>query len=294
MRFFSLTSLIFIALSAYGQPAIKTPETLPDSFFSAISGPAGARDWGKIQAMFLPEARLDAVRYKEGNAMVRQGTFADYKANTDAFFKKRAFVQKGMEKKVFLYDQMAQVICKYETTIRYSVEKKTVSHGIACFQMLKNNGQWQIAAITWNDWNEALGELPVLHQTDAADSTTAPVVIPEQMKYEIGVEGPIYMENEVDSMAQFKGGNPAIFEFLGRYMETPADPVEAALSATFKLEFVVDHNGYISNVKSPDAPGPGWHLSAAQALMSMPRWIPAKKNGQAVNCRATLVLRVNN
>ena len=307
MKRFSLLILpLFLCLTVVAQRAphsnygltpaeTASPEAAIQAFYATLSGEPGSRNWKKLKALCLPDAPFNAVRYKNGKRVVKTGTVSDYIVNTDGFFKKNGFFQQDRANVSFRYDRVAQLFSHYTAVFEYPATQKRVEEdGMACFQLILKEDRWWISSITWNAGN---GIDPVrlpdgqaaTPGATATPSTPAPQIIEAPIiRYEAGVEGMIYDEKEVDKAPVFPQGDAAIFQHLAENMAVPANPAEAAMSGTFTVEFVVDNRGFVTNVKSADAPGPGWYEETVQALVSMPEWTPGQKGGQAVNTRIRL------
>lgn len=289
MKYLFLLTISLSTLISSAQTA-STPQEISREFWKALSGPAGPRDWKKVQSYCLPTVQINAVRYKNGSLITKTGDLNSYRANTDGFFKSNAFYQDVTEEQVSSYDQIAQVIQRYTTTVEFSNGSVSIVDGIATIQLVKKKDDWKISSISWNDQTPGTESVPHISATTYAGNDR-PEAGGAPDRYEMGVEGYIYTDSEVDSLANFPGGDAAIVAWLGQNLMVPEDSVEAAMSGAFEVSFVVDKNGFVSNVSSVDCPGPGWHYSASYALTSMPKWNAALYGGNAVNSRIRLKIR---
>ncbi len=87
-----------------------------------------------------------------------------------------------------------------------------------------------------------------------------------------------------EGMPSFKGGATAWRKFLERNLDaqTPAKNNAPAGSYTVIMQFVVDENGYVSNIKSLTNHGYGLEEEATRIIRLSPRWEPAVQNGKKV------------
>jgi protein TonB len=97
---------------------------------------------------------------------------------------------------------------------------------------------------------------------------------------------------EVDTPAQFPGGESAMFQFLSKQLVYPVRAKEEEISGKCFVQFVVTKEGLIVNVKvMRGVPGcPECDQECIRVIKSMPNWIPAQKDGKPVN--STFILPV--
>ena len=103
------------------------------------------------------------------------------------------------------------------------------------------------------------------------------------------VQEPVIL-NVVDEPAEFPGGMAALKKYLADNMVYPQVAKDAGLSGKVYLKFVVSDQGTISNVKVvrgvPDCRE--CDQEAVRVVKNMPKWIPGKNSGKAVNTFYTL------
>src|SRR5438876_4803218 len=56
------------AIPAANPKDVDTIDAIMAALYNVISGPAGERDWNRFRSLFLPEARMGAVRKKPDGA----------------------------------------------------------------------------------------------------------------------------------------------------------------------------------------------------------------------------------
>lgn len=110
--------------------------------------------------------------------------------------------------------------------------------------------------------------------------------LPEKSK-----EERIYSEEEVDIKPQYKDGENAMRRFIGKNMAYPAAAMKAGVSGKVRLKLIIEKDGSVKTDKVLETPGFGCELEAQNVVKLMPKWIPAKKDGEVV--RAYKEISVN-
>lgn len=89
----------------------------------------------------------------------------------------------------------------------------------------------------------------------------------------------------VDELASFPSGNKALLAFLKDNIEIPDIARELGLRGKSVLQFTVLKDGSISQIKVIRGVRDCRECDheAIRVIRKMPKWIPAKKNGQIVN-----------
>lgn len=102
------------------------------------------------------------------------------------------------------------------------------------------------------------------------------------------VTAPVAPEKEtpltfVEIMPEFPGGEEALLKYLGRNIHYPVMAQESNVEGTISIQFVVNKDGTISDVKTQGAhKGAGLEEEAMRVVRSMPKWRPGKQNGKNV------------
>jgi len=94
----------------------------------------------------------------------------------------------------------------------------------------------------------------------------------------------------VELMPQYPGGKDAMNEFLKENLVYPTEAKEKNISGKVIVQFVVENNGKITNVKVLHGIGGGCDEEAIRVVSSMPNWKPGKQNGKSVPVFYTLPL----
>jgi protein TonB len=79
--------------------------------------------------------------------------------------------------------------------------------------------------------------------------------------------------------AQFPGGDEALLKFIHENIKYPREAIKNKISGTVYVQFVVEKDGSISDVKVVRGIGGGCDEEAVRVITKMPNWIPAKQKG---------------
>ncbi|RYY98419.1 MAG: TonB family protein [Chitinophagaceae bacterium] len=94
---------------------------------------------------------------------------------------------------------------------------------------------------------------------------------------------------KVEIEAEFPGGQGAWANYLRRNLnaDVPGQNGAPAGTYTIRVQFIVDKEGNISDVKSLNDPGYGMGDEAVRAIKRGPKWTPAQQNGRQVKAYRT-------
>lgn len=95
----------------------------------------------------------------------------------------------------------------------------------------------------------------------------------------------------VEDMPEFPGGEKALFAYLVSKARFTQWAIETGVDGTVYVEFVVEKDGSVSNVRSLRLLGAGLDEVAVEAVKGMPRWTPGKQ--RKVPVRVTMVVPFN-
>lgn len=113
-------------------------------------------------------------------------------------------------------------------------------------------------------------------------------VPPEEEEEDIG-EAEIF--TVVESMPEFPGGMGELMKYLGTSIKYPPLAKESGIQGRVFINFVVEPNGEISNVKILRGIGGGCDEEAVRVVENMPRWKPGKQRGKAVRVSYNLPVK---
>ena len=98
-------------------------------------------------------------------------------------------------------------------------------------------------------------------------------------------------KEDVIVMAQFKGGQEALVDYLLQNTRYPAEAMRDEITGEVIVEFVVERNGMITNAKIVKSVAPSLDQEALRVVTNMPNWEPGTKNG--LRMRSQLTIPIN-
>lgn len=91
-------------------------------------------------------------------------------------------------------------------------------------------------------------------------------------------DGSVKYEN-TETLAQFQGGNKALMKFINENLRYPVNAAEKGIEGRVTVSFIVNSNGDIVNPQVSKGVDPALDQEAIRIMKSMPKWVPANKNG---------------
>jgi len=92
----------------------------------------------------------------------------------------------------------------------------------------------------------------------------------------------------VEKMPEFPGGMEKMMQFITNKIRYPQEAKEANVEGKVYVQFVVNKNGSITDVKVIRGIGSGCDEEAMRVVQSMPKWNPGTQRGKPVNVRMLL------
>lgn len=92
----------------------------------------------------------------------------------------------------------------------------------------------------------------------------------------------------VEEMPAFPGGSDQMYAFLQKNKKYPQKGPDADKEGKVFVGFIVKSDGSIENIEIKRSLSPSHDAEAIRVINMMPKWVPAKQNGKAVNCWYTL------
>lgn len=120
------------------------------------------------------------------------------------------------------------------------------------------------------------------------EQVTQPEMIPDhQTPIKTGEdEEPIF--EIVEQMPEFPGGNKALMEYLSTHVQYPQEAKDKDIQGRVIVQYIVDKEGNIKDPIIKRSASPELDEEALRVVSGMPKWIPGKQRGQAVNVRYTM------
>ena len=92
----------------------------------------------------------------------------------------------------------------------------------------------------------------------------------------------------VEKMPEFPGGEAKMYEFIGKNMKYPNKAKEANVHGKVYVQFVVEEDGKLSNIKVIRGIGSGCDEEAMRVVKMMPKWIPGEQRGKKIKVKFNL------
>jgi TonB family protein len=97
----------------------------------------------------------------------------------------------------------------------------------------------------------------------------------------------------VEVSPEFPGGMSKFYSYLQKNYRYPAMAREQGVSGKVIMQFVVERDGSLTDIKVLRDLGLGTGEEAVRLLKSMPKWKPGVQNGRAVRVAYTLPIALN-
>lgn len=88
-----------------------------------------------------------------------------------------------------------------------------------------------------------------------------------------------------ETQPSFPGGIDAFYRYLGETVAYPKQAIRRGVSGKVFVEFVVDKDGSLSQLRVAKGIGAGCDEEALRVIKNSPRWNPGKQRGRAVRVR---------
>lgn len=132
----------------------------------------------------------------------------------------------------------------------------------------------------------AIGAFDVKGNDDAGGTVLKAVeeiAAPEPPKHE---EEQNKIFEVVEQQPQFPGGS--VNGWLADHIKYPVVAAENGISGRVVVQFVVERDGSVSQVRVVRGVDPSLDKEATRVVSAMPKWIPGKQNGSAVRVKYTV------
>ncbi|MFH6984530.1 energy transducer TonB [Marinoscillum sp. 108] len=92
----------------------------------------------------------------------------------------------------------------------------------------------------------------------------------------------------VENQPEFPGGMAAFYKYVGDNMDYPSQARRMGIEGRVYVQFVVDKDGTVTEVKAVKGIGAGCDEEAERVLRQAPKFKPGKQRGRAVKVRMVL------
>jgi protein TonB len=143
------------------------------------------------------------------------------------------------------------------------------------------------------DEEEIEEEIEVELDVEVTEETVVEEIVFEEAPEEEEIEEVFTI---VEDQPEFPGGMPAFYKFVGDNMKYPAQARRMGIEGRVFVQFVVDKDGSVTEVKAVKGIGAGCDEEAERVLRMSPKFKPGKQRGRSVKVRMVLpiIFRLNN
>ena len=120
-----------------------------------------------------------------------------------------------------------------------------------------------------------------VEQTEVIEEYIAPEIEEEEV-----VEQEIFQI--VEEMPEYPGGEKKLLEYVAKSVKYPQIARESGIQGRVFVNFVIEPDGSVSNVKVLRGIGGGCDEEAMRVIKAMAKWKPGKQRGKAVRVSYTL------
>ncbi len=124
---------------------------------------------------------------------------------------------------------------------------------------------------------------------EADDNSEMEEYIPQEIEEEEIVEAEIF--TVVEAMPEFPGGMGKLMSYLGNNIKYPPLAKESGIQGRVFINFVVEPDGKISQVKVLRGIGGGCDEEAIRVVEAMPKWKPGMQRGKPVRVSYNLPVK---
>ncbi|MBX7180812.1 MAG: energy transducer TonB [Bacteroidia bacterium] len=141
---------------------------------------------------------------------------------------------------------------------------------------------------------EEMKEVDAGTTTQEGDETGVDLSLLETGKGNEVVEEPAPVETFkiVEQPPVFPGGDAELMKYIMKSIKYPPIAKENGITGTVYVEFVVDQNGEVVDVRvARGAQSKDLDTEAVRVIKSLPKWTPGRQTGKAVRVQFTLPIR---
>lgn len=92
----------------------------------------------------------------------------------------------------------------------------------------------------------------------------------------------------VEDQPEFPGGMAAFYEYVNKRMKYPSQARRMGIEGRVYVEFIVDKDGSVTNVRAVKGIGAGCDEEAERVLAAVPKFKPGKQRGRPVRVKMVL------
>lgn len=123
---------------------------------------------------------------------------------------------------------------------------------------------------------------------EGTDDSPPPIEEPQIGDGDNIVEDPNQLFLHVEESPMPDGGLSAFYKYVGRTVRYPAPARESGIQGRVYVQFVVEKDGSITDVKVTKGVGAGCDQEAIRVVRGSPKWKPGKQNGKPVRVQYSI------
>jgi hypothetical protein len=120
------------------------------TLYSALSSPAGLRNWDAVRQYYHPEARLVRTGVNpDGTRFARVMTLEIYIENVEELLKDVNFTEVELSHEAVIFGNVARLTSVYEFSWKSATECRQ-GRGVNFFTVIRDADLWRIMSIVWD------------------------------------------------------------------------------------------------------------------------------------------------
>lgn len=228
--------------------------------------------YGKYSAA---RERAEQERIKELLATIEQQQFEELQAELEQEIEEENQMEQEPEPEPEEEEALAEEILNTEKFTELLVQKdEDVKEEIKSADDVKDTS----TALGSTDFDQGTDDLNIVREHKNE------VIVEE--KHEVVEDTKVF--TSVEQMPQFPGGEAELLKWISTHIKYPAIAMENNVQGKVVVQFVVTRDGSIGEVKIARGKDPDLDKEAMRVVKTLPKFIPGKMNGQAVNVWYTL------
>lgn len=228
--------------------------------------------YGKYSAA---RERAEQERIKELLASIEQQQFEELQAELEQEIEEENQMEQEAEPEPEEEEALAEEILNTEKFTELLVQKdEDVKEEIKSADDVKDTS----TALGSTDFDQGTDDLNIVREHKNE------VIVEE--KHEVVEDTKVF--TSVEQMPQFPGGEAELLKWISTHIKYPAIAMENNVQGKVVVQFVVTRDGSIGEVKIARGKDPDLDKEAVRVVRTLPKFIPGKMNGQAVNVWYTL------
>lgn len=102
----------------------------------------------------------------------------------------------------------------------------------------------------------------------------------------------LYTMANIEKLPEFPGGLTEFYKFIGKKFKMPAEAQKNKLEGKAYMQFIIEKDGSLSDIKTLQDPGYGIGDEATRVLKLSPKWIAATQEGKPVRVMYSLPITI--